>query len=69
MMLPTTNGAQVTRLLKQRHPHIPVLGLTSFIDSPLVPQMLHAGAAECPQKSVTPAELVGVIRRLVAAAG
>ncbi|MSQ26926.1 MAG: response regulator transcription factor [Dehalococcoidia bacterium] len=63
LILPTTNGAQVTHLLKQRHPEVHILGLTSFVDSPLVTEMLRAGAADCLQKTVTPSEMVAAIRR------
>jgi len=44
MRMPETDGIAATRLIKQRHPHIRIMMLTTFDDAPNIQQALAAGA-------------------------
>jgi DNA-binding NarL/FixJ family response regulator len=62
--LPTLNGLQVARLLKQERPGIAVIVLTAYHDAQQVLHAMRAGAsAYCP-KDITPDKLVGIIREV-----
>lgn len=65
--MPAMNRAEATERIVARHPHIKVIILTSLEE--LAPVGKMAGAFECIDKSVTPAELVAAIRRARAARG
>jgi signal transduction histidine kinase len=45
MNMPVMNGAEATRLIKERHPGVQVLALTAFGDMELVSAMVKAGAS------------------------
>jgi signal transduction histidine kinase len=45
MNMPVMNGADATRVIKERHPNIQVLALTAFADMTLVSAMVKAGAS------------------------
>ena len=45
MNMPVMNGAEATRVIKERHPEIKVLALTAFADMSLVSEMVKAGAS------------------------
>jgi len=62
MVMPGANGAEVTRVIKQRYPHPQVIGLTSFKDEALVQQAMQAGAISYLLKNVTADELAAAIR-------
>ena len=42
--MPGTDGIAATRLIKQRHPHVKIMMLTTFDDRPIIQQALAAGA-------------------------
>lgn len=45
MNMPVMNGADATKVIKERHPNIQVLALTAFADMTLVSAMVKAGAS------------------------
>jgi NarL family two-component system response regulator LiaR len=62
LIMPRMDGATATRLIRERHPNIQVLALTSFKEDNLVQDALRAGAIGYLLKNVTAAELVHAIR-------
>jgi DNA-binding NarL/FixJ family response regulator len=66
--LPKMDGIAATRLIKRRHPHIVVIGLTAAPEEYLVYAMLKAGAYEVLAKEKAGADLYSTIQRGVAAA-
>ncbi len=62
LMMPEMDGATATRQLRQRHPHIQVIALTSFKEDDLVQGALAAGAIGYLLKNISANELVGAIR-------
>lgn len=62
MMLPGMDGATATRSIRQQHPHIQVLALTSFKDGKLVREALEAGAIGYLLKDVSADDLASAIR-------
>jgi NarL family two-component system response regulator LiaR len=59
LMMPEMDGATATRQLRQRHPHIQVIALTSFKEDDLVQGALAAGAIGYLLKNISANELVG----------
>lgn len=55
-------GAETTRRLREKHPHLKILGLTSFEEEALVAEMMRAGAIGCLLKDVTIDTLAAAIR-------
>ncbi len=64
--LPGLSGIDATRQLRTKHPHIKVLGLSTYIDRRVVQQMLDAGAAGYITKSAAGGDLRKGILALVA---
>jgi two-component system NarL family response regulator len=64
--LPGTSGIAVTRSLLASHPHIKVLGLSTYLDRRIIQQMLDAGANGYIAKSSAGTELTRGIRAVVA---
>jgi NarL family two-component system response regulator LiaR len=61
--MPGMDGADTTRLLRERYPQIQVLALTSFQDGQLVQKALRAGATGYLLKDVPIDELAEAIRK------
>jgi NarL family two-component system response regulator LiaR len=62
MVMPGMDGAETTRLLRERHPQIQVLALTSFENGDLVQSALQAGAIGYLLKDVPIDDLAQAIR-------
>jgi NarL family two-component system response regulator LiaR len=62
LMMPDMNGAAATRAIRQSHPHIQVIALTSFHEDSLVQEALQAGAIGYLLKTVTADELAAAVR-------
>jgi two-component system, NarL family, response regulator LiaR len=62
LVMPELDGAAATREIRERHPAVQVIALTSFPEDELVKGALHAGAIGYLLKNVTADELAGAIR-------
>jgi NarL family two-component system response regulator LiaR len=62
MVMPDTNGADATRIIREASPHIQVIALTSFQDQGLIRKALQSGAIGYLLKNVSAKELVQAIR-------
>ncbi len=62
LVMPEMDGATATRLLRERHPEIQVIVLTSFKEEEMVQGALAAGAIGYLLKNVSADELVNAIR-------
>jgi DNA-binding NarL/FixJ family response regulator len=62
--LPSMNGIQATREIKQVAPHISIIVLTAYHDDDQLLQAERAGAAGYFPKYVTPSQLVEAVRRV-----
>lgn len=62
MVMPDMNGAEATRILRDAHPDLQVIALTSFQEQDLVEQALQAGAIGYLLKNVSAEELAAAIR-------
>jgi NarL family two-component system response regulator LiaR len=62
MVMPEMDGANATRLIRQKYPSIQVLALTSFKEESLIKGALQAGAIGYLLKDVTADELAQAIR-------
>ncbi len=62
LVLPGMSGAEATQLIKQRHPQIRVLVLTSFLDDDHVLAAIRAGAAGYLLKDIDPGDLVKAVQ-------
>ncbi|RPH59222.1 MAG: DNA-binding response regulator [Chloroflexi bacterium] len=62
MVMPGTDGASATRVIRQRHPQVQVLALTSFKEAQLIKTVLEAGAIGYLLKDVSADDLVHAIR-------
>ncbi|MCA1056547.1 response regulator transcription factor [Rossellomorea aquimaris] len=65
LMMPVMDGIEATKEIKQSHPSIQVLMLTSFSDQNHVIPAIEAGAAGYQLKDIEPDELVSSIRKLL----
>ena len=63
LMMPGMDGAETTRLIRQRHPSVQVVILTSFPEEDLVTKALRAGAISYLLKNVSADELADAIRK------
>ncbi len=63
LMMPGMDGAETTRLIRQRHPEVQVVVLTSFPEEDLVTKALRAGAISYLLKNVAADELAAAIRK------
>lgn len=61
LVLPRMSGAEATRAIRQRWPHIRVIALTSFQEKDLVREALAAGAIGYLLKNVSMADLAAAI--------
>lgn len=62
MIMPGMDGVEATRTLRERHPNVQVIALTSFKDKSLVHSALQAGAIGYLLKNVSVDELATAIR-------
>jgi len=62
MILPTMDGATVTRAIRQRFPQVQVIALTSFKEGDLIKNALEAGALGYLLKDVSADDLALAIR-------
>jgi len=62
MIMPDMDGAEATRIIRERHPSTQVIALTSFGDEDLIERALRAGAIGYLLKNVTADELAQAIR-------
>ena len=62
LLLPEMDGAEATRLLRERFPRVQVVALTSFSEEDLVRRALQAGAIGYLLKTASAAELAAAIR-------
>lgn len=62
LMMPGMDGATATRLIREKHPNIQVIALTSYKEKDLVEGVLKAGAIGYLLKDVTADELGRAIR-------
>ena len=62
MVMPDMDGAEATHLIRQQHPHIQVIALTSFQEQDLIERALQAGAIGYLLKNVSADDLSQAIR-------
>jgi len=62
LVMPRLSGAEATRSIRERWPHIQIVALTSFEEKDLVRDALRAGAISYLLKNVTVEELASAIR-------
>lgn len=62
LVMPGLDGATTTRLLRERHPTVQVVALTSFPEADLVSSVLRAGALSYLMKSISAIDLAEAIR-------
>jgi two-component system, NarL family, response regulator LiaR len=62
LMMPEMDGATATRLIRQKHPKVQIIALTSFKDQETVQNALQAGAIGYLLKDVSADELARAIR-------
>jgi NarL family two-component system response regulator LiaR len=62
MVMPDMDGAEATRLIRQRHPGAQVIALTSFQEEDLIQKALQAGAVGYLLKNVSAQDLAHAIR-------
>lgn len=62
LVMPEMDGATATRLIREQHPQVKVIALTSFKEDGLVQDALKAGAIGYLLKNVTADELANAIR-------
>ena len=65
LVMPEMDGIQATRKIKEAHPHIIILMLTSFSDRDHIVPAIEAGAAGYQLKDIEPDELVESLRSLM----
>jgi NarL family two-component system response regulator LiaR len=62
LVMPKMNGAAATRAIRERHPNVQVIALTSFQEKRLVHEALQAGAISYLLKNVSVDDLAEAIR-------
>ena len=62
LMMPRMNGIEATKEIKDRHPEVQVIALTSFAEKELIQDVLQAGAVSYLLKDVGADELARAIR-------
>ncbi|MBN1259690.1 MAG: response regulator transcription factor, partial [Anaerolineae bacterium] len=62
LMMPIMDGPTATRAIRERHPNIQVIALTSFKEDDMVKSALEAGAIGYLLKNVSIEELANAIR-------
>lgn len=66
--LPVVGGVEACRLIKQQHPELPILVLTSHSEKPLISRLIEAGAQGYCLKGIGVEVLVLALRSVVAGA-
>jgi len=66
LIMPEMGGAEATRLIREKCPHIQVIALTSFQEKELVREALQAGAISYLLKNVSAESLAAAIREAYA---
>ena len=66
LQMPVMNGVQATRRLKQEHPTLPVLVLTTYAADEWVFDAVRAGAAGYLLKDTRPVQLIAAIKGTIA---
>lgn len=69
MNMPVMNGAEATKLIKEKHPDVKVLALTAFGDMTLVSAMVKAGASGYLLKGGSSKELLESLRSVAQGGG
>lgn len=62
LVMPGMDGAEATRAIRERWPHIQIIALTSFKEKDLVAKVLQAGAIGYLLKNISANELADAIR-------
>ena len=62
LVMPGMDGVQATQIIRQRHPQVQVIALTSFKDHELVQRAMQAGAISYLLKDIDADELAKAIR-------
>lgn len=62
LVMPGTDGAAATRVIREKYPHIQVIALTSYKDEELVLRAMQSGAISYLLKDVSADELAQAIR-------
>jgi DNA-binding NarL/FixJ family response regulator len=62
LVMPGMDGAETTRIIRRKYPHIQVIALTSFQERDLVHKVIQAGAISYLLKNVSVDELVSAVR-------
>ena len=62
LVMPRMGGAEATRLIREKYPHVQVIALTSFQERDLVREILDAGAISYLLKNITVDDLAEAIR-------
>lgn len=65
LVMPEMDGIEATKIIKQEHPEIKIMMLTSFSDQDHVIPALEAGAAGFQLKDIQPDELVTVLKKMM----
>jgi PAS domain S-box-containing protein len=63
--MPEINGIEATRIIRERHPHMPVIGLSMHVDNAVAQNMLEAGAGAYLTKDGPADILVKTIRETI----
>jgi two-component system, NarL family, response regulator len=66
--LPGIGGIEACRLIKQRHPHLPILALTSHFQPALIARLVAAGAQGYCLKGIAAEHLILALRSVAAGA-
>lgn len=62
LLMPDMDGATASGIIRQQHPHVQIIALTSFREHALVQAVLQAGAIGYLLKNVTADELANAVR-------
>jgi DNA-binding NarL/FixJ family response regulator len=65
LVMPEMDGIQATKIIKEKHPEIKIMMLTSFSDQDHVIPALQAGASGFQLKDIQPDELVTSIKKII----
>jgi len=65
LVMPEMDGAEATKHIKEKFPHVNIIILTSFSDQDHVISALRAGASGYQLKDIEPDELVKTIRQVM----
>ena len=63
MIIPDIDGIEATRTIREQHPDIQIIALTSFESEDSVPSMINAGAIGYLLKNLAVDEIADAIRR------